>query len=311
MIKMTIAALSMLLAFTVNANAQLKGMTDLEAGHLKGKVKEVNEYDVYEQKYLHADTLAEYQRRGLKPPYMKRELRKTTTFNSDGYIDTEKEYGSFGQTIKHTYKKPGYFLKSTYFNENGEYRGDYSFFYDDKGLLTHAVKILDGDTIFTEIYEQKPEERIISFDHINNGVSSYKMVIEYYPCGRMKRMLNIKGGMVNQDIQLDENSLPTKVTRVDFEGKVHRTAVTRGKDKNTSVVYLTDANGKESIEQRSEETLDKYGNTVTLKRMDADGNIKESEENTYSYDPQGNWTVWIRNNTKRGEERKERTISYY
>lgn len=283
-IKLLLLAAAAVMATT--SRAQIKGATDLEMGNYKGKVKKVQEYK-------------------------DGELRTTTAFTPEGYIVYETTHGEYGDSIHNEYLSPGNPLKTTYYNKDGSYRGEYAFTYDADGKLASAVKVLEGDTIFTETYTHTAKNTM-AFEHNSRTMPSTRHVIEYHPNGRLKRMITSQeGDVVSQDILVDMDNQPKEITRMGADMKVHKTTVTRTKYKITAHTSTVNADGTMTPEADTVTILDENGNPTSIKTNGTGARTNREETFEYKYDEHGNWTVREHNDSRWGKDRCERVVTYY
>ena len=294
---------------TIPLKAQIVWKTDAEMGNLRGKVKEVTQYEITEQKTFHADTLAKLQRQGLKPPYYKREISSKATYDKYGYFLEETSFGPLGRREVYTYRGPGQVLERKTYNSDGTLRLVYAFSYDAEGKAKQAVRTnwQTGECVFVETFEHFPKTRTMICTHTNANVATQVQQIEKHQNGKIKRLTVSSEGKIVQDMLCNQQGDVTEA----LMGS-RKTFIQYAPHKRINTTYQLDDAGRRTLVETSEATLDDYGNVLREEKRSADGTLLSFDERSYQYDRQGNWIRCERKNSRDYLNLTyERVITYY
>lgn len=311
MTRMKVALVLALVLCFQYSKAQLTGISDLETQQLRGPVKEVKEYRITEQLYLHEDTLREYQRRGIKPPYLKRELKSDTYFNRDGYITSRMEYGLLANSYTATYAGPGKPLENTYLNEDGTVRNRYTFKYDDEGKIVSAVRKSEDNVIFMEKFSFDPVENVLTCIHLNTDGGGYTVYVKKRPNGKLEYMKFKRDGEIYQQFLFDEKGRATEYYHTTSSGAFNNVMIYQGQQRLCEEYELM-SDGSKKLTSTGIDKLDKYDNMLSSERFNSEGTRISYKTIQYKYDSRGNWIYRDLESSEQFDSGIiERVITYY
>lgn len=310
-------ALSFVLAGLVCANALSFVTSDVASEQLKGKVKNVKQYDVRKALYFETDTLEKYKRLNMPLPEYERNLFYIAEYNENGMI-TCLEYRNFDKTVRKYNsgnKKNLMWSEEDRYDSNGALSRHYVQTFDAEEFpLTGLATDEAGDTIFIETFSKTllPDGNIkLDNFHVSAEGDIQTNYIEMTPDWIMKKLL-ISGMRGTKEITLDEKERPIRMTEK-INDNVSDIIVEYNTDNNKAFKVLP--SGEKQLLKSVD--LDKFGNPVEEIVYDGDNNVVFINSITYTYDSNGNWTK--KRKVRKGQESSptdeeeiiEREIEYY
>lgn len=273
--------------------------SDANIQKLRGYVKKVTAYSLYEAKYFHADTLAKYKRLGKSLPKFERQLDMITTYDRAGRKTSEYD-AIMERNQVYEYDAPTHMLYSKAVTDGKYSNRIYTIDIASDGLPRKGVAVgKDGSAIFIEDYTTTRLENgntLLCINHISANGKVTESEMELRPDMTM-RVLNRKGTFT-----FDEQERPVEFISEDGSQHLIMEYLT-----DNQKIYRITSDGKKSIFKTI--TEDAYGNPLVECTYMPNGS-QHSVSYEYQYDSQGNW---IRQTKTEGTKKvySERVIEYY
>lgn len=300
--------LLLLFAIPFVAYAQQTWQSDLEQEKLRGRVKELREFDMRKMTYLHADTLAKFQRQGKKPPYFERRLKYVKKYDTNGYIIYS--FDSFLERYcTKTYFKKGYIKEQVDYEKDGRELYRYVFDYNAQGELQSAVRYSPEKTIFTETYSTSYDNghKIVNLLHTNADGKYTQTEYRLYPNGKLEYMLETRNGKFQYRFCFNEQGEETDAYVAKFDGNL-RHLITH-KEGNVLVIEEVQADGSKRLSTKK--ILNTYGDETVVTYYGVDGQVSREQALKYEYDSHQNWTRRETYEDGKQIEVRKREIKYY
>ena len=282
-----------------SASALSFARSDLQAQKLRGPVKKVTAYNLYEAKYFDADTLAKYKRLGKPLPKFERQLDMVTTYDREGRKTSEYDDIMERRQV-YEYDAPGHKLYSKAVTDGKYSNRIYTMDIGADGLPLKGVAVQkDGTPIFTESYSATRLENgntLLRISHILSDGKAQESAMELRPDMTMQK-LNQNGTFI-----FDEQERPVEFISPDGSQHLIMEYLPAAQR-----IFRITPEGKKYIFKTVAEDI--HGNPLTETTYMPDG-TQQSVSYEYKYDSLGNWT---RQTKTAGDEKtySERVIEYY